>query len=94
MPKLGIIRCMTFLAIDVGNTRLKWALYDAPRSGAAPIAQGAYRTSNNTASPGKRRNSACLMAEPGEASLIAAKPASRTENLTGPFEGLIRPGRL
>ena len=32
---------MTFLAIDVGNTRLKWALYDAPRSGAAPIAQGA-----------------------------------------------------
>ena len=41
MPKLGIIRRMTFLAIDVGNTRLKWALYDAPRSGAAPIAQGA-----------------------------------------------------
>ena len=25
MPKLGIIRRMTFLAIDVGNTRLKWA---------------------------------------------------------------------
>ena len=41
MPKLGIIRRMTFLAIDVGNTRLKWALYDAPRSGAAPIGQGA-----------------------------------------------------
>jgi len=41
MPKLGIIRRMTFLAIDVGNTRLKWALYDAPRPGAALIAHGA-----------------------------------------------------
>lgn len=32
---------MTFLAIDVGNTRLKWALYDAPRPGAAVLAHGA-----------------------------------------------------
>ena len=32
---------MTFLAIDVGNTRLKWALYDAPRPGAALLAHGA-----------------------------------------------------
>lgn len=32
---------MTFLAIDVGNTRLKWALYEAPRAGAALLAQGA-----------------------------------------------------
>ena len=32
---------MTFLAIDVGNTRLKWALYEAARPGAAPLAQGA-----------------------------------------------------
>ncbi len=32
---------MTFLAIDVGNTRLKWALYDAPRPGASLLAQGA-----------------------------------------------------
>jgi type III pantothenate kinase len=32
---------MTFLAIDVGNTRLKWALYDAPRPGALLLAQGA-----------------------------------------------------
>lgn len=32
---------MPFLAIDVGNTRLKWALYQAPRPGAAVIAQGA-----------------------------------------------------
>jgi type III pantothenate kinase len=32
---------MTFLAIDVGNTRLKWALFDAPRPGAAILAQGA-----------------------------------------------------
>ncbi|MEO6363170.1 MAG: type III pantothenate kinase [Caldimonas sp.] len=32
---------MSFLAIDVGNTRLKWALYEAPRPGAALIVQGA-----------------------------------------------------
>ena len=32
---------MTFLAIDVGNTRLKWALYDAHRPGAALLAHGA-----------------------------------------------------
>ncbi len=32
---------MHFLAIDVGNTRLKWALYAAPRPGAGLIAQGA-----------------------------------------------------
>lgn len=31
---------MTFLAIDVGNTRLKWALYTAPAPGAAVLAQG------------------------------------------------------
>jgi type III pantothenate kinase len=32
---------MTFLAIDVGNTRLKWELYEAPQPGAALLAQGA-----------------------------------------------------
>ncbi len=32
---------MTFLAIDVGNTRLKWAIYDAPRPGLQPLAHGA-----------------------------------------------------
>lgn len=32
---------MAFLAVDVGNTRLKWALYDAPGPGAAVIANGA-----------------------------------------------------
>ncbi len=32
---------MTFLAIDVGNTRLKWALFDAPRTGAHLLAHGA-----------------------------------------------------
>lgn len=32
---------MTLLAIDVGNTRLKWALYEAPHPGAALLAQGA-----------------------------------------------------
>jgi type III pantothenate kinase len=31
---------MTFLAIDVGNTRLKWALHEAPRPGAAVLFQG------------------------------------------------------
>lgn len=31
---------MTFLAIDVGNTRLKWALYSAPRHGAEVLAHG------------------------------------------------------
>ncbi len=32
---------MTFLAIDVGNTRLKWAQYEAPQPGAKLLAQGA-----------------------------------------------------
>ena len=32
---------MTFLALDVGNTRLKWALYDQARSGAALLGSGA-----------------------------------------------------
>ncbi|MEO5671679.1 MAG: type III pantothenate kinase [Ramlibacter sp.] len=32
---------MTFLAVDIGNTRLKWALYDEPLPGVVPHAQGA-----------------------------------------------------
>lgn len=32
---------MTFLALDIGNTRLKWALYDAPRSNANLLDHGA-----------------------------------------------------
>ncbi|SEA73136.1 type III pantothenate kinase [Variovorax sp. YR216] len=32
---------MAFLAIDIGNTRLKWSLYDAARPGAALLAHGA-----------------------------------------------------
>jgi type III pantothenate kinase len=32
---------MTFLAIDVGNTRLKWALYDQPSPHATLLAHGA-----------------------------------------------------
>ncbi|MBU3739554.1 MAG: type III pantothenate kinase [Rhodoferax sp.] len=32
---------MGFLAIDVGNTRLKWALYEGPRPQSIPVAQGA-----------------------------------------------------
>jgi type III pantothenate kinase len=32
---------MTLLAIDVGNTRLKWALFESPVPGSVPIANGA-----------------------------------------------------
>lgn len=32
---------MTFLAIDVGNTRLKWAVYAEPKPGSPVLAQGA-----------------------------------------------------
>jgi type III pantothenate kinase len=32
---------MTFLALDIGNTRLKWALYAAPHAGAMLLAEGA-----------------------------------------------------
>ena len=32
---------MSFLAIDIGNTRLKWSQYDAPRPGATLLAHGA-----------------------------------------------------
>ena len=32
---------MTFLALDIGNTRLKWAQYASPHPGAALLAQGA-----------------------------------------------------
>ena len=32
---------MSFLAIDIGNTRLKWALYDTPRPGASMRSSGA-----------------------------------------------------
>jgi type III pantothenate kinase len=32
---------VSFLAIDIGNTRLKWAVYEAPRPGAALLAHGA-----------------------------------------------------
>jgi type III pantothenate kinase len=32
---------MSFLAIDIGNTRLKWSLYASPQPGAAVMAHGA-----------------------------------------------------
>ncbi len=32
---------MSFLAIDIGNTRLKWARYASPQPGAVMLAQGA-----------------------------------------------------
>lgn len=37
---------MTFLALDVGNTRLKWAQYEAPAAGAKLLAQGAVFLEN------------------------------------------------
>ncbi|WP_353398154.1 type III pantothenate kinase [Hydrogenophaga sp. 5NK40-0174] len=37
---------MSLLAIDVGNTRLKWALYDAPRPAAKLLAHGAQFLEN------------------------------------------------
>ncbi len=37
---------MTLLALDVGNTRLKWALYDSPRVGAQLLAHGAQFLEN------------------------------------------------
>ena len=37
---------MTFLAIDIGNTRLKWALFSSPQPGAALLAQGAVFLEN------------------------------------------------
>lgn len=37
---------MSLLVLDVGNTRLKWALYAAPQPGARPLAQGAQFLEN------------------------------------------------
>ncbi len=37
---------MTFLALDVGNTRLKWGLYDAPAPGAKLLGSGAVFLEN------------------------------------------------
>ena len=37
---------MTFLALDVGNTRLKWAVYDQARAGARLLKQGAVFLEN------------------------------------------------
>ena len=52
---------MTFLALDVGNTRLKWAVYETPQVGAKPLAQGAQFLENiETLSEGDW----CGLAEP------------------------------
>jgi len=37
---------MSFLAIDIGNTRLKWACYASPQPGAVVLAQGAVFLEN------------------------------------------------
>jgi hypothetical protein len=34
-------RCMSFLVIDIGNTRLKWGLYATARTGSELLAHGA-----------------------------------------------------
>ena len=34
-------RTVSFLAIDIGNTRLKWALFDQPTPGRQPLSHGA-----------------------------------------------------
>ena len=39
--QVPIMPRMSFLALDIGNTRLKWTLYDAPHPGAAVLAHGA-----------------------------------------------------
>ncbi len=39
-------RPMTFLALDVGNTRLKWGLYDTPAPGAKLLGSGAVFLEN------------------------------------------------
>lgn len=40
------LRPVSFLAIDIGNTRLKWALYDAALPGTSPRAHGAVFLEN------------------------------------------------
>ena len=37
---------MSFFAIDIGNTRLKWALYASPQPGAVLLQQGAVFIEN------------------------------------------------
>jgi len=37
---------MSLLAIDIGNTRLKWAIYDHARPGSVPLAHGAVFLEN------------------------------------------------
>ncbi|NRF66100.1 type III pantothenate kinase [Aquincola sp. S2] len=37
---------MSFLAIDIGNTRLKWSLYGSPQPGAAVLSHGAVFLEN------------------------------------------------
>lgn len=50
---------MTFLALDIGNTRLKWACYADPRPGAILLAQGAEFLENiDKLSDGAWRNMA------------------------------------
>ncbi len=45
-PHHHSIQDVSFLAIDIGNTRLKWARYASPQPGAALLAQGAVFLEN------------------------------------------------
>ena len=61
---------MAFLAVDVGNTRLKWAMYEAAQPGATLLAHGAEFLENIdkliegawTALPAPRRMLGCAVA--------------------------------
>ena len=46
IPAPTTVTSMTFLALDVGNTRLKWAHYDAPKPGAKLLGHGAVFLEN------------------------------------------------
>ncbi len=63
---------MSFLAVDIGNTRLKWALYPQAQMGVEPIASGAeFLNIDKLADgrgPGWPRRTACW---------AAASPATR-----------------
>ena len=67
---------MTFLAIDIGNTRLKWAMYDAPRHGASLLAQGAEfleQIEQLADGPWSRLPAPCCLAGPEQGHLPHSK---------------------
>ena len=75
---------MSFLAVDVGNTRLKWALYAAPVPGAVMVAHGAvFLEAIDQLAEGQWRDlppPASMLGSivAGEASAAAPKSSSRS----------------